>query len=606
MRTSAVLLCLCLTAAWLTSLRHTQAEEHSALVANHPGNVHVVGETVRVPIPATWTSWRAIDVDGKEIGRGSLSKDPVDLGKLPVGYFEVLESAGPGIVTAAVLAPVEPVADTPIALDTAIAWFYPEPQQIRDACTLCRLAGVEWVRDRLSWPELQPARGVWADEGRYERAMRIEHEAGLKVLQVNHASPTWATDTQSRFPEDLQLVYEFYRGLAARWKGLADAIEPWNEPDIELFGGHTGCEIAAFQKAAYLGLKAGNPQQPVCGTVFAIDRAETLEEFGANEVFRYFDRYDLHHYIALPQYSRAYGRHRDVSGRRPLWTTEFNLPVNWSNEATKEPSQEELRVQGFRVAKVFSQALHEGSEKAFYFILGDYVERNLQYGLVHHDLTPRPAYVAFAAAGRLLNGAKPLGRIDLGDDLLKAYLFRTVVDGEERCTLVAWSETKPAALKLGSIDKAYDYLGREVADVAALQLTRAPLFLVTSPRGFPGVTIMPPPAKPAWSEGSPCPVVLQISGAGDVKQAAFQLDAERELRLTAYNFGDETAKGVLKVEGCTCSAPEITIEAGQKVDRILKVSDVEDITVELDLNEIGRAVAAARVVTNHNAGAIAH
>ena len=49
-------------------------------------------------------------------------------------------------------------------------------------------------------------------------------------------------------------------------------------------------------------------------TVFAIDRAETLEEFGGNEVSPYFDRYDLHHYIALPQYPRAYARHRAVSG----------------------------------------------------------------------------------------------------------------------------------------------------------------------------------------------------------------------------------------------------------------------------------------------------
>ena len=109
--------------------------------------------------------------------------------------------------------------------------------------------------------------------------MRIEHEMGLKVLQVNHFSPAWSTKNVSHFPDDLRDVYEFYRGLAKRWKGLADAIEPWNEPDIIPFGGHTGCEIASFQKAAYLALKAGNPQLPVCEAVFAVDRAETLDEF---------------------------------------------------------------------------------------------------------------------------------------------------------------------------------------------------------------------------------------------------------------------------------------------------------------------------------------
>ena len=145
--------------------------------------------------------------------------------------------------------------------------------------------------------------------------MKIQHEAGLKILQVNHASPPWANKNQSHFPEDLRDVYHFYRGLAERWNGFVDAIEPWNEPDIELFGGHTGCEIASFQKAAYLGLKAGNPNLPVCESVFAIDCAVTLNEFTANDVFPYFDRYNLHHYTALPTYPRI--RSSSHCQRRP-------------------------------------------------------------------------------------------------------------------------------------------------------------------------------------------------------------------------------------------------------------------------------------------------
>ena len=202
------------------------------------------------------------------------------LGKLPVGYYELREKSGSAKVTAAVLAKSTPIEETPIALDASMSWFYPNADQVRDACTLCKLAGVRWVRDRLSWPEMEPTRGTWAGETRYERTMRIEHEAGLKILQVNHASPGWASANPAHFPDDLRDVYEFYRRLAKRWNGLADAIEPWNEADIELFGGHTGCEIASFQKAAFLGLKAGDPARPVNGAVFAIDRVETLNDFG--------------------------------------------------------------------------------------------------------------------------------------------------------------------------------------------------------------------------------------------------------------------------------------------------------------------------------------
>src|SRR5882757_8720163 len=162
-------------------------------------------------------------------------------------------------------------------------------------------------------------------------------------------SPPWAAKNATHFPDDLRDAYNFYHALAKRWNGLADAIEPWNEPDIDMFGGHTGCEIASFQKAAYLGLKSGDPKLPVCEAVFAIDRAETLEEFGTNEVYPYFDRYDLHHYVGLDAYPRAYGRHRAVSGGRPMWTTEFNLPVKWEDEKTKEPADDELRVQAHRL-----------------------------------------------------------------------------------------------------------------------------------------------------------------------------------------------------------------------------------------------------------------
>ena len=139
-------------------------------------------------------------------------------------------------------------------------------------------------------------------------------------------------------------------------------------------------------------------------------------------------------------------------------------------------------MQAFRVSKVFAEALHEGIEKAFYFILGDYVERDLQYGLVHQDLTPRPAYVAFAAVGRLLNAAKPLGRVDLGDDKLKGYLFQTEIDGAGQETLVAWSETKPTTINVKQAQKTYDYLGRQRSLDGKVELDACHCLLIPAAR----------------------------------------------------------------------------------------------------------------------------
>jgi hypothetical protein len=426
--------------------------------------------------------------------------------------------------------------------------------------------------------------------------MRLQRQAGLKVLQVNHISPPWASQNPSHFPNDLRDVYEFYRGLAIRWHGLADAIEPWNEPDIELFGGHTGCEIASFQKAAYLGLKAGDPQMPVCQSAFAIDRAETLREFAANEVYPYFDRYSLHHYIGMPAYPRAYGRHRAASGGRPMWTTEFNLPVNWADETTKEPSEDELRVQAYRVGKVFAVALNEGTEKAFYFILGDYVERDLQYGLVHKDLTPRPAYVAFAAVGRLLNGAEPIGRVDLGDDKLKAYVFSTKVDGADCETIVAWSETYATNIEIRPAQMTYDYLGRELSRGGTAELTRATVFMVLPPGGSKELKVEQPPPKAEWRSGKACPVVLQLIGKGDVAQSAFRLDETNELQLVAYNFATKAARGRVRLQQAAGPTGQLEIGPGMRVARTIKANGPGNVTVRIDFEEAGQAVVSARVM----------
>jgi len=40
----------------------------SVSAAEHPGNVFLAGEDVRVTVPKTWAAWRAIDIDRKEVG----------------------------------------------------------------------------------------------------------------------------------------------------------------------------------------------------------------------------------------------------------------------------------------------------------------------------------------------------------------------------------------------------------------------------------------------------------------------------------------------------------------------------------------------------------
>jgi hypothetical protein len=246
---------------------------------------------------------------------------------------------------------------------------------------------------------------------------------------------------------------------------------------------------------------------------------------------------------------------------------------------------------------VFAEALHEGTQKAFYFILGDYVERDLQYGLIHHDLTPRPAYVAFAAVGRLLNGATPIGQVDMGNDKVKGYAFKTQIDGAEKETLVTWSETKAMKVDLPAVEQAYDYLGRELPNGGKQELTRATVFLVLPPGGSKQLKIEPPPEKAKWLDGKASQVVLQLLGETDFKQSAFRLDKSKGLRIVAYNFGDHSARGKLSVEGASGAPAEIEIAPGGREERTITPGGAGKVTVKLDLGGAGHAIVSARIVT---------
>ena len=289
---------------------------------SHPGNIFLVGETVTVPaLPAgDGDTWRAVDYEGRIVAEGRVPAGPIELGRLPVGYYEVWRSAAGATNRLSIgvlkgLRAATPLS-SPIGIDVAMAWFYPK-DKMGSVANLCALAGINRVRDRLSWPELEPRKGEFAVTNRYDWSAQAQSAAGLQVLQVDHLSPAWANPDGKRFPLDLRDSYNFYRAMARRWQGEVVAFEPWNEADIPMFGGHTGSEMASLQKAAYLGLKAGNPKVIACLNVFALHRAATLHDLHENEAWPYFDTFNLHHYEAFNAYPGLYADFRTVSGTIP-------------------------------------------------------------------------------------------------------------------------------------------------------------------------------------------------------------------------------------------------------------------------------------------------
>jgi hypothetical protein len=524
-------------------------------LARHPGNIYLRGEQVEIRLDEPDRAWRLVDYDGNEKARGFATNGRALPGRLPVGWYELKTAVQTNWIGVIGEPPSELSPDSPLSLDLALAWRVPSSNW-NAAVNLARLAGASWVRDRIGWGELETANHWFADHTRYDDAIRAATKAGLRVLEVNHQAPEWAGTNTTRFPEDLRAVFEFYKHVGSRWKGSVRAVEPWNEADIDVFGGHIGSEIATFQKAAWLGLKAGNPDLLVCQNVFALAQPSIMKDFRANATDPYYETFNFHHYVPPDEYPALYRDFKKSAGGRPLWTTEANWPLHWSDFTTQELSRDDLREQSERVAKVAASAMAEGAAHVFYFVLPHYSEGATQFGLLRPDLSPRPGYVALAAAGRFLADARAMGRLPLPKGAV-ALAFKIRLEAKERETVVAWATTNTIRWDLPARPLAvYDHLGREIplsgGDSPELDVSWAPVYAIFARGALRNAPLQPPPPLSPRAAGTPCPVVLQAVWPADEcvrSRSALRLPSDRrqDIPLNVYNFGSKSASGILRL-----------------------------------------------------------
>jgi hypothetical protein len=566
----------------------------------HPGNVFLLGEDVNITLPKKTVgkavSWFLLDDHRVVIRKGSIddkkpdSKSSLEAGRLGIGWYriEFLDAAGKlaDWTTVAVLARLaEPVPqDSPVCVDSATSWFArSDPVRQERFAQLAALAGVNWIRDRMSWGGFQREPDKLPENTTYDSAATLQARCGLKILQVFHDTPGWALNEQldgkrryRRFPRDLRLLYKFCKAMAQRYKGRVLAWEPWNEANIIMFGGHTIDEMCAHQKAAYLGYKAGNPNLTVCWNVFA-GAGTRLHTEGVleNETWPYFETYNIHSYQKPEDYLKQFAPAREAACGRPIWITECGIRLlSKTGRPWSELSQEDEIKQAEFIARSYASSLFAGVNRHFFFILGNYPESGVQFGLLRNDQTPRPGYVALAALGRFLAGATCLGRwIPEEKPSVRAYAFHSQPDGRQKDVLVIWAE-KPTTWsppKSLPIEAVYDYLGRPIGKNTPAKMDSAALFVLLPTGSAQKLPLEPPMHTSAFRGGKPSSVVLQLqmhNNATKLNQQAHTVPSGKEtnLNLFAYNFSNKAVSGTITAEhaprGCKLTPDrwKITLE----------------------------------------------
>lgn len=529
--------------------------------SNHVGNVFIDTESVKFDINTTAeANLSVIDYYGKNVYKGKISagKSELDLGKFQKGYYILSIKSGDELkdIYFAVLPSPESrpnMSDSAIASDIAMSWLV-KPEKFDDLAKLIKLSGIVWVRDRISWGELETTRGKFADDTKYDLSADIQTKNGLKVYQVFHATPGWAQEVKNShsFPDDLRDVYNFGAEMARRYKGKVDAWEVWNEPDISAFSDELGDSYASMLKAMYLGFKSVEPDLLVLSCSFAMGPGKFADTIFQNDVGNYFDIYNYHIYDDWKKHVDRALNHLNLMKKygvenKPIWLTEAGRPIRRQDDMLEYNVEQGRDVAEF-LPKAIITSLLAGVDKYFWFILPYYRENDFMlFGLLRQDLSPTPGYCSMSAFTYALGEAKYLGRLDIAG--IYAHVFKR---SDSEIAIAFWTDEGKKAFKLNANAENGSLINvmgvDEEANISKLEATSSVKYLILPadslldapkvdyPRSKPKIT----PYDPA--KVSPIVVRLRFPrDARDKKEETYKLKKGVSTRIGVelYNFSSQ-------------------------------------------------------------------
>jgi len=330
-------------------------------------------------------------------------------------------------------------------------------------------AGARWYSDYWDWASLEPERGVFNWDQAEQRMQRAK-DAGVNLTVTFWGTPPWVRPSHpEKFtygPDDPQDARDFFRAVAAHCRGRASWWLPWIEPNVArdtVFSFPEGYwasrpharSFAAYQRAAYHGAKAGDPDCRVVGMNTAgVDLAfirKCYDEGAADD----FDVMNVHYYAISEPFERQnpealFGSLRTLmseygDGEKPILCSEgggASSGLPGTNEKTQADNL--VRIFVLTIANNIDKLCwtFELDEKPYGSTRVDMI---MWMGLFRFDPRtspenpvgePKPSYTAFRTMTSLLTGTEFVGPVPLGAGL-RAYRFQ----GEGRRVTVAWAES---------------------------------------------------------------------------------------------------------------------------------------------------------------------
>lgn len=286
-------------------------------------------------------------------------------------------------------------------------------------------AGVTWVRCDFNWKILEPNAKGQFDWTEPDRIVARTQANGQRIFATLAYTPGWANGGQdgsvpAANPRDF---YDFVYAVVSRYKGKIDHWGMWNEPNLDLFW--KGTRDQYIQDVLRNGADAAKAADPGCfvlGPELAMLESGKWEDWLTDVLSKAGDRIDVvtqHIYMddangvltaldgkrtgkpAAKFLVDRYGRGQEV------WITETGWAQPGDSEA-KEASEYGSLLTGMLARGYFT--------KVFFYEAIDDPNIKDHWGILHSDLSEKPAYTVYSDFAAAHKGAKDWLAFDAAND----------------------------------------------------------------------------------------------------------------------------------------------------------------------------------------------
>lgn len=271
---------------------------------------------------------------------------------------------------------------------------------------ICRSAGIDYVRSDFLWSTCEPTEGQW-DWSAFDAVIQAAEAEGITILPILDYNSAYSG---KKVHEELDNWTEYVRQVVTRYKRHFKAVQVWNEENSGPFWNDAPNvqEYIPLLKVTYETVKAIDPNIQVVMGGLAGRRSDYFKTL-CTDAKAYFDIVAFHPYNSKHEPSWTDGNSTpgsngmideylkvmsDTGVSKPVWITEVGYATHKSGVSEANQAQ--------YLKEVIAHCESKGIDRVFIyeFRAPEWQDQpdNAEgyFGIVHADLTPKPAFETIA------------------------------------------------------------------------------------------------------------------------------------------------------------------------------------------------------------------